>query len=790
MFSLFLLSPPHPPTQTQKKKKQGAPPVDPRDAAIAHAAREAEEAAAALEAARQASEAASRHLEELRAYARVGLIDERGELMEPPAEILPNDIWRGEIFPQLSALDTINAAAVSRSWEKEVASGIKGRGEIVIGQGNLLAPEQARRIAGPGSETWRKVRTLFQQQTKLVPPPLPPPQPPQQQQQQPPQQQQQQQQPQQQQQQQQQQPQQQQQQPQPHPESLELQRKIRSLESRDIWIREENNCGVKPGLAERCRANSGSARRLQVSYPKDRMQFSKSELEAVASLVSDLPLISMIDVSASWIVRDLSPGLLPCLLRAVAEGVAASSPDSARGGGGNVRVLALRGWLETRQVLRQVLELPQGWAEGLGISSSSAVAAAATAGGASTSAAGGASTSGSTSTSRPYEEGTDVALASSALALLAKNSPIEKLALDIRFWQPEEGPAPPQQRQPAAEAVARRAAPRTLGALLQPLGNQLVDLSVDSEQWRRATRGGFAREGASAPPAPSSEAAAANSRPPPGLGPLPSVRVLRLVGPADRGPVAFLLSRASFEGIVSPSTLHFMQCSVGNFPGLPFAVVAEDDGASVVRLAAGYYRRGDLAARLGTASPARLDAALAPLADCVTELLIDVAETSAQTFPYGFTALRGLRRLAVRLASPGTSSAIPPLLNLSAFSQAHGRLTSLDVSGFVRRKLTAATQFPALRRLVMRGIRNARGQTQPFYLPSQRGGGFAELEFLAAGFQGYGPGRAQFSDREWFARFCELQSRQSQGQFFFFPLYFKFQVFLLSHTPKKREKNN
>jgi len=694
--------------------------------------------------------------------------------MEPPAEILPNDIWRGEIFPQLSALDTINAAAVSRSWEKDVASGIKGRGEIVIGQGNLLAPEQARRIAGPGSETWRKVRTLFQQQTKLVPPPLPPPQPPQQQQQQPPQQQQQQ-------------PQQQQQQPQPHPESLELQRKIRSLESRDIWIREENNCGVKPGLAERCRANSGSARRLQVSYPKDRMQFSKSELEAVASLVSDLPLISMIDVSASWIVRDLSPGLLPCLLRAVAEGVAASSPDSARGGGGNVRVLALRGWLETRQVLRQVLELPQGWAEGLGISSSSAVAAAATAGGASTSAAGGASTSGSTSTSRPYEEGTDVGLASSALALLAKNSPIEKLALDIRFWQPEEGPASPQQRQPAAEAVARRAAPRTLGALLQPLGNQLVDLSVDSEQWRRATRGGFAREGASAPPAPSSEAAAANSRPPPGLGPLPSVRVLRLVGPADRGPVAFLLSRASFEGIVSPSTLHFMQCSVGNFPGLPFAVVAEDDGASVVRLAAGYYRRGDLAARLGTASPARLDAALAPLADCVTELLIDVAETSAQTFPYGFSALRGLRRLAVRLASPGTSAAIPPLLDLSAFSQAHGRLTSLDVSGFVRRKLTAATQFPALRRLVMRGIRNARGQTQPFYLPSQRGGGFAELEFLAAGFQGYGPGRAQFSDCEWFARFCELQSRQSQGQFFFFRSISNFK-FSFSHTRPKNGK--
>ena len=94
-----------------------------------------------------------------------------------------------------------------------------------------------------------------------------------------------------------------------------------------------------------------------------------------------------------------------------------------------------------------------------------------------------------------------MALASSALALLAKNSTIEKLALEINFWHPEdrgEPPLPPPQRQSAAEAAASRSAPRTLGALLEPLANQLVDLSVYYEHWRLATRGGFARAAASA----------------------------------------------------------------------------------------------------------------------------------------------------------------------------------------------------------------------------------------------------------------------------------------------------
>ena len=254
--------------------------------------------------------------------------------------------------------------------------------------------------------------------------------------------------------------------------------------------------------------------RVLLSFTNTLGGVSRSELEAIASLVNGLPLLSTIDVSTQQRNYDLfrsseNPSLLPCLIRAVAEGVAASSSLHSARGGGHVRALALRGKLVTWPVDTEarvgavapaLRELPEGWAEGLGIPSSAAGATAAAAAAATSAATTAASTS--ISPSRSYELGFDVALASSALALLAKNSPIEKLALDIRFWQPRErGEVPPRS---AAEAAAHRAAPRTLGALLHPLANQLVDLSVGSEQWRLATRGGFAREGASAPLAPSS----------------------------------------------------------------------------------------------------------------------------------------------------------------------------------------------------------------------------------------------------------------------------------------------
>ena len=142
-----------------------------------------------------------------------------------------------------------------------------------------------------------------------------------------------------------------------------------------------------------------------------------------------------------------------------------------------------------------------------------------------------------------------------------------------------------------------------------------------------------------------------------------------------------------------------------------------------------------------------------------------VESSVGQTFYHSFGSLRSLRRLAVRLARPSTSAIILTDLNLSAFSRAHGgTLTSLDVSGFVSRKITASPPFAALRRLVARGMRTPRGASPPppFRLPSQRGG-HAELEFLAVGFVGHRPARLRFTDRGWYARFCELQSRQSQG---------------------------
>ena len=134
-------------------------------------------------------------------------------------------MWRSEIFDKLSALDTINAAAVSRSWAADVASGVKGRGEIVVGPGNLnvAAPEQERVWSRWSHNLPVTEKNLLKHQAKLAPPP--PQQPPQQQQQPSPQQQ-----PPEQQQQQQQQPQPQPQQP--HPDSLEFEKKIRSLEER------------------------------------------------------------------------------------------------------------------------------------------------------------------------------------------------------------------------------------------------------------------------------------------------------------------------------------------------------------------------------------------------------------------------------------------------------------------------------------------------------------------------------------------------------------------------------
>ena len=226
-----------------------------------------------------------------------------------------------------------------------------------------------------------------------------------------------------------------------------------------------------------------------------------------------------------------------------------------------------------------------------------------------------------------------------------------------------------------------------------------------------------------------------------------------------------MLSRASFEGIARPSTLHFIK---HHSYYRPFAVAAEDDADSVAALSGGYYRRPwVMFSRLARASPAPLDAALAPLADCVTELLIDLGECRGQEFCYGFGALRNLRRLAVRVARPGISPSLPLQLDLAVFSQAHGaRLTSLDVSGSVRQRISSS-RFAALRRLVVRGIRSPRSKTlAPFRLPSQRGN-FPELEFLAAGFEGHRPARLQFSDRDWFARYCALQSRQAQGECYF-----------------------
>ena len=246
-----------------------------------------------------------------------------------------------------------------------------------------------------------------------------------------------------------------------------------------------------------------------------------------------------------------------------------------------------------------------------------------------------------------------------------------------------------------------------------------------------------------------------------------------------------MLSRASFEGIVRPSTLHFIKLRSKR---CPFGVAAEDDAATVSILVPQFYDRSpaDIMAHLARASPAPLDAALEPLADCVTELLIDVAETRSQIFPYGFGSLRSLRRLAIRLLAPGVSPTILSQLDLSAFSKPHGgTLTSLDASGFVNRKLTASPPFSALRRLVMRGMRSPRGDgPPPFRLPTQSGG-FAELEFLAAGFEGHRPARLQFSDRDWFARFCALQSRQAQGEcYFWFVFLQNFQKNSFSHMAR------
>ena len=291
-----------------------------------------------------------------------------------------------------------------------------------------------------------------------------------------------------------------------------------------------------------------------------------------------------------------------------------------------------------------------------------------------------------------------------------------------------------------------------------------------------------------------------------GLGPLPALRVLRLVdSKSGPGLVAFVLSRASFENGVRPSVLHFIKNHAEDFP-CQFA--AEEQAGAVARLARdreeetrgltrGMYAcaqrlhgapppDADPASRVVAPSQAQLDAALEPLASCVTELIIDVAQSNAQVFPYAFGALRSLRRLSIRLARPGTSPAVPIPLVLRDFAREHGdRLTSLDVSGFVGSGIDAGegSSFKALRRLVLRGNRYVRGgapvyvmsggnpclRRVPFSLPTPFGpfgGSYPELEVLLVGSMGYKPDpkRTRFSDQLWFSKFCRLQSLESQGE--------------------------
>lgn len=264
----------------------------------AAAAAERTAAAAVLGEALQASDASARELARLRAFVAAGLVNERGELLESPSAALPDDIWRGEIFPRLSARENVSAALVSHAWAEECRRGVKGRGDIVVDVVALGVMAAARAgeaataaAAGPprrGAEATaapaapaaataeqqqqqkplRLARHLLKQERAALH----------------------------------QQCEQLRTRPQ-NKDALQLSKMLDDIEKIDRLLRgTEAMAAAVPDLAERVRANAGSIRKLRLlaKFPSARHSddhLFRPEIDAAAALVSELPLLTTVEIT-------------------------------------------------------------------------------------------------------------------------------------------------------------------------------------------------------------------------------------------------------------------------------------------------------------------------------------------------------------------------------------------------------------------------------------------------------------------------------------------------------------